>query len=142
MARLVLLSIPENALAERLVRGMIESPDIAHVVPSSATVEWVAARPTDPCDCAMKADPVARRRRRASSRTGKDAFTKGRRFGWWLHAACKKPTRLVIERFAVNMIGGNYDLTPEILGDLSLTPNDLRQFPGGENWVENQRTRR
>lgn len=147
MARLVLLSFANNAEAERFVREMEpgtatdEYPETIGEAVWHATVEWVVARPTNPCNCAMApAGSDARKRRRRLSRTSRDAFTKGKRFGWWLHAACKRPTRLVIEKFATNMTNGAYDLMPEIIGD-GREPNDLRRYPGGDTW-ENIRTRR
>lgn len=136
MARLVLLSFDSNADAELIVRQLQDGG----VLPGDPTVEWVLGKPTRSCECALKADPVARRKRRGVGRTSKDAFTKGRKLGWWLHAACGRPTRMVVERFTTNLTNGHYDLLPEILGDPERVPNDTRMYAG--DWVENQRTRR
>jgi hypothetical protein len=93
-------------------------------------VEWVVAVPTVPCTCA--AQPQARRKARRSgvNRTSVDAFTKTEHFGWWVHAirGCRKPYRMVIEKFTTNMTNGSYDLLPEILGDPNREPNDNRRW--------------
>jgi hypothetical protein len=132
MARLVLLSFPSNKAADAFVRMAVENEGTAinTVLPSSATVEWVAARPTRPCECAVKLPSGRNVRRGRRTKGHTDGWHMGRHYGWWLHQ-CGRVSRMAIDRFAINMIGGNYDLLPEILGDPEREPNDMRQFTLG-----------
>ncbi len=66
------------------------------------------ARPTVYCKC----NSTARRRGRQKELGD---FTRTQRFGWFIHAVCKKPTRTVVQNFVANRIMGNNDLLPEIL---------------------------
>jgi len=141
MARLVLLSFKDNAEAERLAQNLTENEgDISTVIPCTAHIEWVIAQPTKACQCGLSEQPVKRsRRRKGLNRTSADAFSKGRRFGWWCHATCHRVSRGVLERFVANLTNGNYDLLPEILDDPERVPNDMRRF---HDFMPNIRSKR
>lgn len=132
MARAVLLRFDDNVEAEAFVRDMYQQQ-----ADSVATVEWVAGIPTKTCECNVQQSSGRRRTRRSVRKEG-EGFTKGRRFGWWVHAACGKVMAPFSRAFTRNMINGSYDLLPEILSDLDpdRKPNDNRE------WDDNFRTKR
>jgi hypothetical protein len=130
--RLVLLSFPNYKEGEEFARQVASGGVLGGtpVMPVNATVEWVAARPTVACKCAQT-KAVSKRRIRNSRRdrnSTDNGYTMRVDWGWWIHAKCMKPARLVVEHFATNMIGGSYDLLPKILDDPDRKPNDLRKF--------------
>jgi hypothetical protein len=134
--RLVLLSM-EKAAAESLVRTLAANDGThrpAMALPKSCNVEWVIAAPTLACRCAIS-ETSGRGRRSRRQRVDGSGWTKTRHFGWWVHAACGKVSRLVVDRFIPNLTNGSYDLLPEILNDPDRTPNDIRRFGDpDENW--------
>lgn len=95
MARYVLLAIEDDKAATALVKQIQRWGVIAVNIPAvklettdeivesvdidvSATVRGVWARPTKFCEC----------------QGGQRSFSRGTKLGWWVHAACGKPSKL------------------------------------------------
>lgn len=125
--RLVLLSFEDYKEGEAFTRKVTSGDG------PQATVEWVIARPTAPCKCA-RTQAVTKRRIRQTRRdrgSTDDGFTMRQDWGWWVHAKCLKPAKMVVDRFTTNLAGGSHDLLPKILGEPNRVPNDLRKFKIG-----------
>jgi hypothetical protein len=137
MARLVLLRFGNNAEAENFVKEMFSEGGIG--LSSHTRVEWVLAQPTKPCTCNIAQQPGRKSRRKRTEGSG---FTKTRHFGWWVHAACRRPSKLVIDRFTRNLTNGHYDLLPEILAETDMHPVDIPQPNDTRQFDENWRTKR
>jgi hypothetical protein len=114
------LSFKDNEAAEALIRETLKSQrdphggvpmSIAHIVCSSATVEAMMARPTAGCKC-------------KTHKNHKLAWTRTTRFGWWVHASCKRPASLVVKNYIKNLIiSGGTNLLPEIEAEM-VPPTD------------------
>lgn len=133
MARVVLVTFPDNRDAERFVRevthygGVYTDPDSAidenwsaspyseEQVTRKAIVEAVVAKPVKYCQCAQEAITTGRRRRSGKSRMV--GWSRGTRFGWWLCGSCRKPSKAIVTHWITSMLVGANDLLPEILGD-------------------------
>lgn len=113
MARLVLLSFKDNTAAESFVKilwQMQESdsgtadPLVSAILAAHSKTEWMVARPMNYCRCGGK-----------GSRNHKMAYTKTKRFGWWVHAGCNRVSIMVMQKFVKNMLNGSNDLLPELV---------------------------
>lgn len=87
-----------------------------------AQVQAVVAKPTTWCKCAVEAS-TGRRRRSARKERG---WSRGSTFGWWLCVHCHKPSRPIVMHFITNLLGGNNDLLPKILGTGPAVPPTTR----------------
>jgi hypothetical protein len=116
VARVVILSFKDNEAAEALTRGLLKAQrdpmggipmELSAILVASSNVEAFLARPTASCRC-------------KTHKNHKQAWTKTVRFGWWVHAACKRPSSLVVKNYIKNLIisGGN-NLLPEIEAQLA-----------------------
>lgn len=105
------MSFKDNEAAEALIKETLKSQrdpiggvpmSIAHIMCSSATVEAMMARPTAGCKC-------------KTHKNHKLAWTRTQRFGWWVHASCKRPASLVVKNYIKNLIiSGGTNLLSEI----------------------------
>src|SRR2546423_1462288 len=85
MAKYVLVEFDDDAEADKLVEFIGDGIVIPAPQEGGAwqylkpRIRAVFKKPTKFCDCSM----------------GKNAksFTRGKKYGWWVHAACGKPTR-------------------------------------------------
>lgn len=121
MARLVLLSFKDNGAAEEFVRQAVSPDGIG--LSSDTHVEWIIARPVSHCQCDMPGPKQPARKLRKKG----EGWTQGKRFGWWLHPACGRVSKMVKERFVAHLTNGYFDLLPEILGTDD-EPNDVRRY--------------
>lgn len=90
MAVYVMLSFDDDNEAHRFVKETLTDGEIGYDTHSSESeleVSWVACtvrgvwkKPTIFCDC--------------ESTKRVDGFTRGRKYGWWVHAKCGKPSKL------------------------------------------------
>lgn len=109
MPRVVMLEFSDNDEANEFVRS--------HNDPNEQfTIAAVVAMPKSNfvCRCATP-DPQARRRRGNSAKNR--AWSRGKRYGWWLCTACRRPSKAIVRHFITNLLAGNNDLLPEILGE-------------------------
>ena len=88
MAVYVLLSFDDDSTAKEFVKDLIAMNKPGGSLgtslgPNDAEVLGAYKRPTKFCDCGL------------SGGKGKlgYSFTQGRKYGWWVHAECGKPTR-------------------------------------------------
>lgn len=128
MARVVILSFENNAAANKFVKDInalqndgaspgaqVDKDEILRVGLLAATyskLEALLARPTLACEC-TKGLGIRSQQYKAVAGFGKTA-----KFGWWVHAACGRPTKMVVDNWIKNLIisGGN-----NLLGQI-LTP--------------------
>lgn len=118
--RIVLLSMPTED-AEEFVRAM--QPDSVMfgfdvgMLEGKARVEAVVAQPLNYCKCSLKPETRSARRKRIV-RQESSGWSRGKRFGWWLHSpeACRKPSKAVVMHFITTMLAGANDLLPQIIG--------------------------
>lgn len=114
MARVVILSFENNAAANKFVKDLNASQNSDEVASSKVAemgliamsyskLEALLARPTLACEC-TKGLGIRSQQYKAVA-----GFGKTTKFGWWVHSACKRPTKLVVDRFIHNLIisGGN-----------------------------------
>lgn len=102
MAKYILLSFEDDADADAFVNAMepghdggallgdkprviflrdeIQDGQIYGGFEKEVFVRGVYKRPTKYCDCTY-------------SRNGKDGFTRGKKYGWWVHSRCGKPKK-------------------------------------------------
>ena len=78
-----------------------------HLTPAAkkyeATIQAVVAKPTVWCRCDIPLETKYQRRRRiAQKREG--GWSRGVRFGWWLCARCRKPSKAVVTHFITSML--------------------------------------
>jgi len=86
MAVYVLLQVDDEAQAKTLVGDIINNPDSDLLTPAQennvrAQVRAVFKKPTMFCNCGADGKKI--------SRDG--GGTRGRKYGWWVHARCGKP---------------------------------------------------
>jgi len=86
MAVYVVLQFDNDQQAKTLVGDMLDNPESDILTPVQennvkATVRAVFKKPTLFCEC-----PGGRK-------TGEGGSTRGRKYGWWVHAACGKPKK-------------------------------------------------
>jgi hypothetical protein len=117
MARLLLISFGDNDTAESFVRtldqlqqgeypGLTDQAitELGMILGSGSVMEAMIARPTMPCRCAG-----------SSSRKTVKEYKKTKRFGWWVHATCNRPSREMIRHFIDHRIMDYRNLLVEIL---------------------------
>jgi hypothetical protein len=102
MARAVILDFKDNDAAEALIAKLDEAKADAHsgipmelaaILCSSAEVKALLARPTRGCKC----------RGIKTNRNHKMAFTRTKRFGWFVHVGCNRPAQMVVDRWWHNL---------------------------------------
>jgi len=88
MARYVVLSFDDDTTADEFVAAVQENGILGHVSNESGFMKHFAPvvramfqRPTKFCDCASRGGNIKAR-----------GFTRGKKYGWWVCNACKKPT--------------------------------------------------
>jgi hypothetical protein len=117
VARIILLGFKDNDAAEAFIRDMdrIQSLDpvssslmgeLGVITASAGKVEALVARPTLTCKCSSTG-------MHQGKKTGA-GFTKTAKFGWWVHAKCRRPTSYIVKNFITNMLNGHNDLLPEL----------------------------
>jgi len=124
MARVIILSIEDNAEAEDFARWLLEGKaptaeaegDLP-VVPPGAKIEAMIARPTVGCRGPHRVPGRLR---------SEHGWTRTQRFGWWVCSVCKKPSPMVVRNFIDNMTGGYNDLLPELSGGEPKPPRHMR----------------
>ena|SRR5271170_4388168 len=128
MARVILIAIEDNAMADSFVRQVMSDgfvwqlppskPDIDYDIPQfhpnegrrvNCMIEAVVARPTSWCRCAV---PEVRGRRKGKREIG---WSRSTHFGWWVCVTCGKPSSAIVRHFITTMLAGCNDLVPEIL---------------------------
>jgi len=89
-----------------------------------AKLDAMIARPTASCRCTKGFGKM---------NNNNYGWTRTLRFGWWVHAACKKPSRYVVRDFIRNMIIQNNDLLPELFSEHDGQPAPVSggNEPGG-----------
>ncbi len=117
MARLILLAVKDNEVAEQFVKDLWHLQEIRHtdvsvdsrefmelgvLVAAYTNVEWMIARPMNHCRCT------------GHGKNRQWGWTKTRRFGWWVHANCNRVSRLVMLNFVTNLLNGHNDILPEL----------------------------
>ena len=112
MARAVILDFKDNEAAEMFVQLLLQAQSdpetgapiaMSTILAAHAAVKGLFARPTAGCHC------------RGSARNHKLAYTRTVRFGWWVHAVCRKPSALVVKNFYKNIgISAGSNLLHEI----------------------------
>jgi hypothetical protein len=120
MARVIVISIPDNAEAERVAKRILENSleGLSTLLPPSATIEAMIARPTTYCRGPHRVPGKLR------SQMG---WTRTIKFGWWICNVCKKPAPAVVRDFIANMVGGNNDLLPTVTGGEPKPPKHIRR---------------
>lgn len=128
--RTVLISIPDNAQAEQIVKelgqrlgldpyGRGEDGDgdltdeefVSLLIASGLTLDAMVARPTKWCTCGGT--------KGAGSRT--TGYAQSERYHWWVHRArkgkprCNKPTRFIVDHWIRNMLNGARDILGEVI---------------------------
>jgi hypothetical protein len=120
MARTLLITWPSNEEAERFCRildqvqtgtyegltdeGLAELADLLTDSDDLPQMDALIARPTLACKCSQT---------RKGNMIG---YTRMPKFGWFVHAKCKRPAPPVVRNFIANRIMGNNDLLPEVIG--------------------------
>lgn len=134
MARVVILSFENNSAAVKFVREVnrvqtddtSDHQDIARIGLLAATyskLEAFLARPTLACACKHG---LGIRSQQYKAVAG---FGKTPKFGWWVHAACGRPTKMVVDRFISNLtISGGNNLLHQILTPKE--PVEVHVVPG------------
>src|SRR3954469_2637252 len=111
MARFVLLQFDDDQEAEDFVkegalRYTTKWGDPSDTVPFDYKVWGVYQKPTRFCDCD------------GSGKKTMIGFTRGKKYGWWIHAKCMKPTaKWASGRQWFTVLGAN------------LLPRSLRPYP-------------
>lgn len=132
--RIVLIDMATED-AEAFVRkavehgGILTQTDDDEPYNLPAKVEAVVARPTVWCKCNVQPESKYQRRKRQARREG--GWSRGSRFGWWLCAHCRRPSRAAVVHWIDSMLVGANDLLPEILGGERLTAMDRWRLRGG-----------
>lgn len=124
MARIIILSVPENEEAEDFARWLLDGNapktwdegDLP-VVPRNTTIEAMIARPTIGCRGPHRVPGKLK---------SQMSWTRTQRFGWWVCGVCKKPSPTVVRNFIDNMLGGHNNLLPELTGGEPRPPRHLR----------------
>jgi hypothetical protein len=107
MARIIVLSIADNTVAEQLAKDLLrEVPKRAWLRLPGVKIEAMIARPTVAC----------KGHRQPGRIKPLGEFTRTQRFGWFVCATCKRPAKAVVQRFVDNMLGGSNNLLPELTG--------------------------
>jgi hypothetical protein len=98
-----------------LVDGAVEEYDNAEdfvaealADPERTSMDAMVARPTLACECKS-----VKHAGKIASRTMN--FGQSKRFRWWVHLKCKRPTRYVVDHFIANMLNGHADLLGELI---------------------------
>ena len=120
MARTILITFADNEEADKLIAEHIALRTQPSSVPIEAdaeqflgglllegVIEAVVAKPTKACHCRAGFGKMTSR--------GSYGWTQTRRFGWWVHAKCMKPSQGVVNKFIANMLNGNRNLLVEFL---------------------------
>jgi hypothetical protein len=105
MARLLVINIDDNETAKAVIDAVMDiqgRPADAYMIgpmlgASGATLEGVFARPTQFCECTDvrgKGRPDA-------------GWSRTKRFGWWVHVKCKKPSKMASSSLQVLHDGNN-----------------------------------
>lgn len=83
--RYIVLGIEDNDVAEQLANDLVKSPRQGMpFVPQGASIVGMFAVPTKFCDD----EPSGHRGRKTEA-----GWTRGKKYGWWVCGACKKPTK-------------------------------------------------
>jgi hypothetical protein len=124
MARIIILSIPDNAEAEDFARWMLDRDgrEDQPVVPPGATIEAMVARPTVACRGPHRVPGKIK---------SQMSWTRTVKFGWWVCGVCKKPAATIVRDFVENMLGGHNDLLPTVTGGEPRPPKHLRSVAQG-----------
>jgi hypothetical protein len=125
MARTLIITWPDNEAAERFAtilhqlqtktyegltdEGLSELGDLLTDGDELPEMDAMVARPTKGCRCTS-----AERRRGRQKELGD--WTRTPRFGWFVHAGCRRPSAYVVRHFVANMLGGYKDILPEVIG--------------------------
>jgi len=124
MARILVLSIADNAEAEWFAKRLLENQElrISTLMPSSTRIEAMIARPTVACRGPHRVQG------KIKSQMG---WTRTVKFGWWVCGICKKPAATVVRDFVENMLGGYNDLLPTLSGGEPRPPRHMRSIAQG-----------
>jgi hypothetical protein len=108
MAREIYLLIQDNKVAEEFAKAMLVTErDGMPFVPRGTTIDAIVARPTLYCKCSST-------KRKRGRQKPLDDFTQVKKFGWWVHALCNRPTKYVVEHWLENHIGGYRNLLSDL----------------------------
>jgi hypothetical protein len=136
-ARVVVLTFDDDQVAEEFVKQRDKVEDEASgqdmlmvgMLASQATLEGMVAKPTVFCRCAHQGV-------RGKNQLG-GGFTKTIKFGWWVHAECRKPSYYVVRDFMKNMImGAGNNLLPELRAKFQEERDALAPSPEPEGTME------
>jgi hypothetical protein len=127
MARSILITIPDNAVADKLAYDIANA---AHggmpCLPQQTIIETIVARPTLWCKCT-----TTQRKRGRQKELGD--YTAVPKFGWWVHALCQRPTKYIVDHWVENHLNGCVNLLPGII-----RKTDARKAKARENRNEEQ----
>jgi hypothetical protein len=120
MARIIVLSFEDNESAEMFAQELLGLyPNLGRpVVPPSAKIEAIVARPTSGCPGPHRVPGKMKPER---------GFTRTKRFGWFVCGTCKRPAKTVVENFIRNMLGGYNNLLPELQGGEPERPSWVKE---------------
>lgn len=83
MAKYILLSFDNDKDAEEFVQAMQKQDTSGRpFIPEGVAVRGVWKKPTQFCDCALRGRNTKGR-----------AWTRGKKFGWWVCTVCHKPSQ-------------------------------------------------
>lgn len=124
MARLVVLSFDDNEDAEDFIKDVQFQDGTVFTYPEgsndaesySTEVVGLFAKPTVFCD---PGDGHKGKKTQAG-------WTRGKKYGWWVCGACKKPSVLWGKKFEC-VIGNGRNLLPDFLSDLKKEDTDVEQ---------------
>lgn len=117
MARYVLVAFDDNEDAEQFLLNFEASSENYGY---KGTIRSVYAKPTIYCDCSVQ------------GKRGEGGFTRGKKYGWWVHSSCGKPTKAWADghdwfvHLGVNLIPKSAE-APEYRGDGNWAPSQIRQ---------------
>jgi hypothetical protein len=77
--------------------------ELGTVTAAYGKIEWMLAQPKNWCRCTGK-----------RSSGNKFGYSKTKRFGWWVHATCNRPTKMVVQKFIGNLMNGHHDILDEL----------------------------
>jgi hypothetical protein len=107
LARTLILTIKDNGVAEEFARALLgEYSTVSPLIPEGLTLDAMIARPTLFCKC-----PSHRQKGKIKSHGD---WSRAPRYGWFVHAVCRRPAKMVVERFIYNLIGSYNNLLDEL----------------------------
>jgi hypothetical protein len=126
-ARTILITIDDQKAAEQFVLELyndgLMDRDRQILVPAGTKLDAMIARPSLGCHCTG-----------GTGKMGKHSDFGWRqvpKFGWWVHARCKRPSATVVRDWIRNMLNGAHNLLPVLIPDREwVQPNKVIDYDG------------